>query len=441
MKESSSRDFESPRWALPFFFGLLLSTIPVIILALQPLRWPEYWWHLQIGEFIATWRRIPDGQLFLFTLPVEETFHYSSWLGDLLLFYSHYYGGAEFSLLLRNLAAGLAVFVFSFPALRWGTRPGALFLVALVLTPLLALLVPLTGAIFAIPLLAIVGVLLGRLSGLQGEKKKVWVLGLLTVVTLAGLVQVHFTMALFAILVATGVGIWRKCPPLLLSPLMVLTLIYGPSALFSTFSDGFSAGAVIIGLGLPLVGLGLLYLPAWSYRPVGFKSKRTLLVTLGILGLLGIAIPLQPGVPTRGAVMKTLHDDLRPLPPMEATLPAGMPLGCVEELRRTGRSLRVYTDEPHHSFVLFHLYNPEGLAPLLFHDHRHLLPAHLEALPELLKTEPIARGIFAAQKVNAVIVSRQTHPALVADLDVDPAWVDLDEHLARPHTCYLHVWR
>ncbi|MBN1919764.1 MAG: hypothetical protein JW892_00845 [Anaerolineae bacterium] len=82
---------------------------PLVILAgfgvyasLVPLPPNDYWWHLKVGEIIATTRRIPTTNLFAWTLPVNAPFFYGAWLGELLLFLLHRWGGLALTLFTRT---------------------------------------------------------------------------------------------------------------------------------------------------------------------------------------------------------------------------------------------------------------------------------------------------------------------------------------------------
>lgn len=426
---------DSPSRSARILTGLLLALVALLVLSLQAFRWPEYWWHLQIGEFIATWERIPDGQLFLFTRPVETTAYYPSWLGDLLLFWSHYFGGTEFSLLLRNLSGAIAVFVLSLGLVTPRIGPFAALPLCLLFAVGLSFLLAPTAMIFWLPLVALLTLLFVHTFESTQHRLLPWLIPLITL----AIVPLDLFAATIASVVALGIGLYTRQVALLLTPLTLATFVYGPAALLPALSSAVDVSTAFVFLLILLLYLAIRTLPE-RYSAHALPGRKPLFALLGALVLLlGLTIPLQPGVPTRASVIEPLHNDLRTTPPMAQTLPDEMPLRCAEELLRSGPDLRLFADPRYRDFLLFHLYDPTAIRPLLFHDHRDLLPTELRLIPELLKTDPIARGIFAAHRINAVVVPRDAYPALLQDLANDPGWYDLDAELDRPHTCYLRV--
>ncbi|MGQ9718080.1 MAG: hypothetical protein ACUVR6_10410 [Anaerolineae bacterium] len=83
---------------------------PLVILAalgfytsLVPLPPNDFWWHLKIGELIATRRAIPTTNMFAWTLPADAPFTYGAWLGELLLYVLYRWGGLELVTFARNV--------------------------------------------------------------------------------------------------------------------------------------------------------------------------------------------------------------------------------------------------------------------------------------------------------------------------------------------------
>ena len=437
---------ETPSPTPGWFRSLLVATVlalPILVaLGLQPLTWPRYWWHITIGAFISTWETIPDGQLFLFSLPTESPWIYPTWAGDLLLSLAHSLAGADFSLLLRNLIAFGSALLFLFPLVRRGTPAPLLALIAALLTIGLFLFLPLEPLFLTLPFLALITL---SLRSLLLRPSAFW-LALPLPIAIALVANLHLGAALllslssWILLLSLFRGPeapWSTLFLLAIAPLGLFSFVYGPAALPAAALDAlreFRLWAIFALFPAALLLEKLLASPPSLHPPERFP----LFLFLPALLVLGaIAIVVQPGIPLRQNIMHQLYSDLRQTPPLAGSLPTEIPLRCAEELRRTGRTLRLYTDPVYSSFLLHHLYDPRQIEPLLFHDHRPLLPADRRDLPELLKTEPIARGIFAAERINAVVVPRQHYPALIDDLRLDRRWTDLNEHLDTPYTCFL----
>jgi len=97
--------------------------------ALWPL-WPhDFWWHLKIGQVITEEGRIPDTNMFAWSLAPDTPFFYGAWLGEWLLYQLYRLGGLEFIVLARN---ALAVGAFSLVALEARRRSGSWRLAGLV---------------------------------------------------------------------------------------------------------------------------------------------------------------------------------------------------------------------------------------------------------------------------------------------------------------------
>ena len=63
---------------------------------LFPLPFLDFWWHLKIGEVIATTRSIPRIDLFFFTA-AGQPFIVQNWLAELLYYGTYRFGGFRMS--------------------------------------------------------------------------------------------------------------------------------------------------------------------------------------------------------------------------------------------------------------------------------------------------------------------------------------------------------
>src|SRR5439155_9613812 len=80
--------------------------VPVFALLWKSFIYPlpvlDFWWHLKVGEVIATTRSIPRIDLFSFTAS-GKLFVLQNWLGE-LLFYAMYLAGGFLLLVFFNAA-------------------------------------------------------------------------------------------------------------------------------------------------------------------------------------------------------------------------------------------------------------------------------------------------------------------------------------------------
>lgn len=104
--------------------------------ALVPLPPNDYWWHLKLGELIAETGTIPTANMFAWTLPATTPFVYAAWLGELLLFLLHRWGGLELLIFTRTLIVFVAFWLTGGEAKR---RSGSWRVAALVLLPACAM--------------------------------------------------------------------------------------------------------------------------------------------------------------------------------------------------------------------------------------------------------------------------------------------------------------
>lgn len=86
---------------------MALSMVGVLI-SLSPTSPIDFWWHLKVGELIAT-SGIPVTNIFAWTLPANTPFVYQSWLGEWLFYAVYWLGGLKFVVFVRNML-GLGAF-------------------------------------------------------------------------------------------------------------------------------------------------------------------------------------------------------------------------------------------------------------------------------------------------------------------------------------------
>ncbi len=98
---------------------------PLIVLAglaffvsLVTLPPNDFWWHLKLGEIIATSRQVPAANLFSWTLLADHPFVYGAWLGELLLYLGYRLGGLELLTFARNSLICVVFFLVGSEAKR-----------------------------------------------------------------------------------------------------------------------------------------------------------------------------------------------------------------------------------------------------------------------------------------------------------------------------------
>lgn len=149
----STVESSSPRtvWDALLIAGCAAAAA-LIAAGLRPLLEDTYWWHVAVGEFITTWQRIPEQQLFLFTVE-EIPWVYDSWLGSVVLSELHRMGGAGLSMLATNLSVAVGVGIAVFSVARHTTRRASL-ITAAVVAALLGAFVATEPYALAVPLAA-----------------------------------------------------------------------------------------------------------------------------------------------------------------------------------------------------------------------------------------------------------------------------------------------
>ncbi|MBC8078433.1 MAG: hypothetical protein H7Y32_20315, partial [Chloroflexales bacterium] len=116
MSDHASDPRAAPRpyaWALPaitiaHLWALLALAVVGVFIALVPTAPHDFWWHLKIGQIIAT-QGIPTTNRFAWTLPADAPFIYQSWLAEWLFYALYQLGGLPLAIFARN-ALGLAAF-------------------------------------------------------------------------------------------------------------------------------------------------------------------------------------------------------------------------------------------------------------------------------------------------------------------------------------------
>ncbi|NJM06320.1 hypothetical protein HC891_09170 [Candidatus Gracilibacteria bacterium] len=109
------------------WLALALSTIAVFI-SMAPTVPNDYWWHLKVGEIVAT-EGLPTTNRFAWTVPNEEPFVYQSWLGEWLFYMLYTIGGHPLVIFTRNV---LGIVTFTLVAIEAQRRSGAWRVAALV---------------------------------------------------------------------------------------------------------------------------------------------------------------------------------------------------------------------------------------------------------------------------------------------------------------------
>ena len=77
-------------------FISLISTVP-----------HDFWWHLKVGELIAT-SGIPTTNQFAWAVPADTPYVYQSWLGEWLFFQLYRLGGFPLIVFARNILGAAA---------------------------------------------------------------------------------------------------------------------------------------------------------------------------------------------------------------------------------------------------------------------------------------------------------------------------------------------
>ena len=110
-------------WILVVLCGFL------VVISLFPLPPNDFWWHLEIGEYIYTNHSIPTTNIFAWSLPADQPFFYAAWLGEFLLYWFYHIGGLSLVIFIRTLLVGVCFWLVAYEAHR---RSGSWRITALV---------------------------------------------------------------------------------------------------------------------------------------------------------------------------------------------------------------------------------------------------------------------------------------------------------------------
>ncbi len=414
------------------FTALVAAAITMAVLGLQALGSPLYWWHVAVGEMIATWQRIPDQQLFLYTVPYDEPAVHTSWLGSVILANLHDLAGPELNLLLRNVLCALSVALVTFFVARRTDR----------LLPTVAPLIIFGGACFffahtgpAVLALPLATIALIAVFALLERPQRVWLAAVAPLMALL-IINVDMSTALVVIVASLAASFHLTRLAISDDDGRRLFVAAGLSAAALPALFGFAYGPTFWGLAISSIELTALAPPSAALIALiaaslltqkGRKIPGTAILVLTLLATSIAAILVQPGVPTRTPIVTSLHSDLRTQAPLAGVMSADLPLRCAEHLRRTGREVRLFHDPEHAGFLLYHLVDPSRPHAPLFDDHRGLVDEDTLEMAELIRTEPVARGFFTQFDVNAAVFDRHAYPTLTEELTTAPEWHDLAE--------------
>ncbi len=412
-------------------FNVLAATFACAAIALfvtgfRGLRRDTYWFDVTLGDVIRAYQAIPAEQLFQFRIPADTPVVYADWLSTVLFSHLHQWGGAGLSMLAVNLSIALAIALLCLPALR---RGHAFIHLALLATATAIAAVALTDlqslSLLALPL-ALVLLLLHHLH----HHPHRWWLALLLPLAIAGLVNLDAHLALILTLICLiacgSQGATRAFKTALIcgfTPLGLLAFAYGPMALF----DAWSLAALIAPLVLSLTFVAILIIPHLLERRLqpSHSTARWFVWLPILIALTTLAALVQPGTDTRPMVVPHVVDDLRTQPPLEGLASPDLPFRCAEDLRGTGRTLRIYHRPDHAGLLLYHIFRPHRPQAPLIDDHRSLQPDEAREFHELLVDQHGGRGLFAAHDINAALLDPHLHGPLIDELEDAPDWYDL----------------
>lgn len=73
-----------------------------LVISLMPLLPNDFWWHLKVGEIVYQTGRIPNTNLFSWSLPANYPYTYGAWLAGYLFYGIYHLGGIALILFTRN---------------------------------------------------------------------------------------------------------------------------------------------------------------------------------------------------------------------------------------------------------------------------------------------------------------------------------------------------
>lgn len=92
----------SPLYSLRSLWSFVLLGLLLSALVVQPIYQPDFWWHVKMGEVILDTGRVPQQDLFSYTVP-GAPFIYQGWLAGVFLALLHRAGGAGLVILVNAL--------------------------------------------------------------------------------------------------------------------------------------------------------------------------------------------------------------------------------------------------------------------------------------------------------------------------------------------------
>lgn len=132
MTNSRSSCFSRVQLSTDFLWPLILLAGFGFYASLLPLPPNDFWWHLKIGELIATQGSIPAASLFTWAIPPDTPYVYGAWLSEWLFFLLYRTGGLALVIFARNLIFLAAFWLVGYHArLRSGSWRLAALAVAL----------------------------------------------------------------------------------------------------------------------------------------------------------------------------------------------------------------------------------------------------------------------------------------------------------------------
>ncbi len=124
-----------PDRTFSFLLGSALFLLLFAALLIPPIEATDFWWHVGVGEVVLREGRIPQSDLFSYTVP-GRPYIYQSWLAGVLLALLQRWGGPALVILCNALLISLAYLLLWFSCREEGCSPflaTAVTLVAFVL--------------------------------------------------------------------------------------------------------------------------------------------------------------------------------------------------------------------------------------------------------------------------------------------------------------------
>lgn len=472
--------------------ALFPAALTLALLGLSLMRHDATWWRVAYGRLIAGYERIPDRELLVFTAPEGASWVDTSWLASVAIFELVDLGGIEAAMVARNALVVISVALAGWVAAGRSPRPAALMNVAWLAVPAAVLFSPVGPESLALPiatlgLLAATYALTDARPGLLASLVvSASAFALINISVPAALVMMATALALGALawkagnkLAAMVAFIGAQLAPMasplgfavlaepIASPVLptivpgaattALALTTGAAALALWVRHarqapvpGWQAAALALPALLltlwaatapaliPLQHLALVMLIAPAIAPPTFSELRrpNLSLLLAVLTL-GAAALTQPALPWQADLTTRLHADARQAMPLRGVVPTDTPLACGELLRRAGKELRVFNDPSVAGYLAYALWKPERIEPILYADHRALSIETANTLFELARDQPILRGVAQQERINAVVIRPELHPATFDDLARDPTWALLAGERDAPVACFL----